>query len=311
MVTVSFFKPNDPQIPTPEPADKNAHRFSASTRKELLQQIKRQAIREDSDVFLATDKGKLVAYGVTNVRRVVDECGEAVRLSNSHAGHRRGHPNLSLVVGHTYKVAIDPATNVILSATEVTQQPSLQASARYHFDPSTLPDIGLDTANAFFSRLRRQPHIPFQYPANGCSGRAQEMCRLIERHLDPSPKNVVAKVWNIGDGSLLTVKTENNPDCAVSWFYHVAPVVKAGKKLLVIDPSLFEKPVTVAKWHSVQTGKSTGPTYTARDAYDFDQGKLYFGEEPDAAEVELQNYRDLLASQIYCRGPLPYRCQNP
>jgi hypothetical protein len=310
MVTVSFFKPSDPLIPTPEPADKNAHYFNTLVREDLLQQIKRQAIRDGTHVFLATEGGELVAQGATTVRRVIADYGGAIRLSRSHAGHRLGRPGLVLDVGHTYEVSIDPATNVILSATEMPQQPSLQVPSRFHFNPWTLPDIGLDTANTFFSRLRRQPHIPFQYPANGCSGRAHEMCRLIEQHLDPNPKDVVAKVWNLGNCSLLTVKTENNPDCAVSWLYHVAPVVKAGKNLRVIDPSLFDKPVSVAKWRSVQKGKATGPVYTSRDAYDLDQGTLFFGEEPNVAEVELRNYRDLLASQIYSRGPLPYRCQN-
>jgi hypothetical protein len=271
MVTVSFFKPSDPLIPTPEPADKNAHYFNT-------------LVREGTHVFLATEGGELVAQGATTVRRVIADYGGAIRLSRSHAGHRLGRPGLVLDVGHTYEVSIDPATNVILSATEMPQQPSLQVPSRFHFNPWTLPDIGLDTANTFFSRLRRQPHIPFQY--------------------------VVAKVWNLGNCSLLTVKTENNPDCAVSWLYHVAPVVKAGKNLRVIDPSLFDKPVSVAKWRSVQKGKATGPVYTSRDAYDLDQGTLFFGEEPNVAEVELRNYRDLLASQIYSRGPLPYRCQN-
>ncbi len=314
MVTVHFYEPTDPQIPAPEPADKHARYFSALARADLLQQIKQQAIREGSRMFLAIDEdGRLIAQGATTVRRVLADDGEAVRLSSSHARHRRGHSGLVLAVGHTYELSIDPATNVILSAREVPQpEPSQQVTSRYLFDPWSLPDIGTDTANAFFSRLRRQPHIPFQYPANGCTGRAHEMCRLIEKHLDTHRLDVVAKVWNLPKtGCFLTVKTENSPDCTVTWFFHVAPVVKAGEKLLVIDPSLFEKPVTVAKWRSVQKGSSPDPLlYTSKDAYDLSQAALFFGEEPNVAEVELRNYRDMLVSQIYCHGPLPYQCQK-
>src|SRR5437867_3392920 len=92
------------------------------------------------------------------------------------------------------------------------------------------------------------PCIPFDFPDDGCWGRAHEMCRLIQAAgADPE------KVWIYGR---LRVATANNPACEVRWGWHVAPTlqvdVSGAIETYVIDPSLFLEPVPQATWAGVQ-----------------------------------------------------------
>jgi hypothetical protein len=72
------------------------------------------------------------------------------------------------------------------------------------------------------------------------------MCRLILA-AGETPK----KIWIYGR---LRVRTKNNPHCSVSWGWHVAPTLCITGELddRVIDPSMFDAPVTVAVWKGAQ-----------------------------------------------------------
>lgn len=146
------------------------------------------------------------------------------------------------------------------------------------------------------------PCIPFLYPDDGCWARAHEMCRLlINMGLSPS------KVWIEGN---LVASTKNNPICYVWWGWHVAPTLCVrGPSFLqtqdmVIDPSLFNAPVSKATWKGVQGdpnarltdsdasiyylwGSVTDPTYSATNQY-------------------LAYYRLQLQTRAVQQGPPPY-----
>lgn len=93
------------------------------------------------------------------------------------------------------------------------------------------------------------PCIPFLYPDDGCWGRAHEMRRLmVDAGVTPR------KVWIYGN---LRAATRNNPNCEVHWGWHVAPTLCVRRSLfrledVVIDPSLFDTPVSKARWKGVQ-----------------------------------------------------------
>ncbi len=108
------------------------------------------------------------------------------------------------------------------------------------------------------------PCIPFLYPDDGCWARAHEMCRLMLA-AGASPR----KVWI--DGSLHT-PTKNHPNCFVNWGWHVAPTlcVRRGfwrSEEMVIDPSLFTTPVSMATWKGVQGDPSATLTQTPASNY--------------------------------------------
>ncbi|HKH47559.1 MAG TPA: protein-glutamine glutaminase family protein [Thermoanaerobaculia bacterium] len=301
MVNVEFVH-SGAQIPDPD----GEGFFDRSARQGFRRQMESLARQRNSLLFVAKEEESLVAVGLAKVRQVLAVEDGQVRISESHARHRRS-PDVPLTVGRWYKLAIDPGTNVILGAEEEPQAPpALPPTERFPVDLDQLPSVTASEAAAFFSRLRRQPHIPFQYPLNGCWARAHEMCRLIERHFDGDPQqDVVAKIWNQGQ---LIVPTDNSPDCRVEWSYHVAPVVRVGEELLVLDPALFERPVSVESWRQRQSDLSNPPVFTTRRAYDLVEGESFVAEGPGATQELLQLLWVDLIAQVYQNGPLPYQC---
>jgi len=150
------------------------------------------------------------------------------------------------------------------------------------------------------------PCIPFLYPDDGCWARAHEMARLmIDMGLSPR------KVWIRGS---LRTPTRNNPNCAVYWGWHVAPtlcvrrfwwwlwIIPWVSRRMVIDPSLFTAPVTVAQWKSVQGDPNATLTYT--DASDYRWGET----DPTYAKTvdRLAFYRARLLERAVNVGPPPY-----
>ena len=105
-----------------------------------------------------------------------------------------------------------------------------------------------------FDEMAAQKHIPFGYPEDGCHARAHEMTRLLE------DKGIIAaKVFVEGD---LRVDTENSPKGYVSWWFHVAPILKVKKdgkeEVYVIDPSIFSEAVPLQEWLAIQTSHEDG-----------------------------------------------------
>jgi hypothetical protein len=146
------------------------------------------------------------------------------------------------------------------------------------------------------------PCIPFLYPDDGCWGRAHEMCRImINMGLKPR------KVWIQGN---LFVKTKNNPNCHVSWGWHVAPTLCVHGpgffqwRTMVIDPSLFTSPVAEAVWKGVQGDPNA--TLTPSDASIF----YLWGGVTDPTYVKTNQVLAFYRLQLHNRsiqfGPPPY-----
>jgi hypothetical protein len=145
------------------------------------------------------------------------------------------------------------------------------------------------------------PCIPFLYPDDGCWARAHEMCRLmINAGLKPK------KVWIKGS---LHVNTKNNPNCHVSWGWHVAPTLCVRglwfqTQRMVIDPSLFAAPVSKATWKGVQGDPNA--TLTDSDA------SIYYlwGSVTDPSYTETNHYLTYYRLQLQTRavqqGSPPY-----
>lgn len=152
------------------------------------------------------------------------------------------------------------------------------------------------------------PCIPFLYPDDGCWGRAHEMCRLM-LNMGVRPR----KVWI--DGWLET-PTRNNPNCVVYWGWHVAPTICVYHRWwwfplfwlrstrMVIDPSLFDAPVSKATWKSVQGD----PNATLTDT-DWTVFHLWSNStDPTFVQTNsvLATYRLALQNRVNQVGPPPY-----
>ncbi len=119
-------------------------------------------------------------------------------------------------------------------------------------DPSALPEWSADDLAAGFTLVRdtrfldqgdgfvRRPS--FLYPEDGCFARAEAMDFELERAGYARPGNV----FSFGN---LSVATRNTPWGGVSWWYHVAPAVRVGDTVYVLDPSIEPRqPIALASW---------------------------------------------------------------
>jgi hypothetical protein len=146
------------------------------------------------------------------------------------------------------------------------------------------------------------PCIPFLYPEDGCWGRAHEMCRLmIAAGSQPD------KVWIYGN---LKTPSANSPNCIVEWRWHVAPTVQVtGSGIQVIDPSLFNGPVTEVAWKGAQGDPSAAlvPTNASVFHRSFSGSVSYDDPAYTRTNQVLNNYRNQLKIRsVSPSGPPPY-----
>ena len=121
---------------------------------------------------------------------------------------------------------------------------------------SNRPDnevISPEAARQAFRDLASQKDIAFQFPADGCYARAHLMAeRLQKMGLHPH------KAWTFANGEPLYAPTKHVPSGFVTWGYHVAPTLRVrkadgkGAEGVVLDPSLFDRPVTLIEWKNGQ-----------------------------------------------------------
>lgn len=154
------------------------------------------------------------------------------------------------------------------------------------------------------------PCITFLYPDDGCYARAHEMCRLML-----AEGEVPGKIWIYADSDTnLHVETSNNPSCSVNWWYHVAPTLlvttAGGDVTKVIDPSLFDAPVTPAAWQAITN--DPGSTLEYSDCSIFFKGRSDPVGMTDAdysqTNSALHDMRDNLEIRCATYGPPPYQC---
>ena len=139
------------------------------------------------------------------------------------------------------------------------------------------------------------PCIPFQYVRDGCYARAHKMRWIITTKY----RYCCEKVFSFAnqDDDVLAVKADKWGGCCVTWWYHVAPLIRMRVRLgrwsltlaLVIDPGMFDKPVLLSTWlsaqknttcssranvskYSIQAGSAYSPANYAGTAFTTDPG---------------------------------------
>ncbi|QDK43130.1 hypothetical protein DOM21_17050 [Bacteriovorax stolpii] len=127
-----------------------------------------------------------------------------------------------------------------------------------HPDRSVEQTITMERASELFKKAQKMDDIAWKYKPDGCYARAHLMARRFEE------EGVrVDKVWIKGD--LYVPGTEP----LIQWNFHVAPIVyvknaKGETQKMVIDPSLFDKPVTVEEWdNKMSKNTARGSVVTA------------------------------------------------
>jgi hypothetical protein len=143
----------------------------------------------------------------------------------------------------------------------------IQVLSKFHLPKVPAPSLSGSRANelpledcitpqqavALQKFMLAQKDIAYAFPIDGCYARAHLMCQRMEaKGYRPF------KAWTFANGDeKLYVRTPNHPNGYVEWKYHVAPIVRVRfedeqQRWYVIDPSLFNNPVTITKWREAQ-----------------------------------------------------------
>jgi hypothetical protein len=119
----------------------------------------------------------------------------------------------------------------------------------FHPDKNVDKTISMDRAIELFNKARAMTNIAWGFRDDGCVYRAHLMARKFEAEGVRTDK-----VWMRGEVYL--------PGTDIKWDMHVAPIVyvedKGKVQKIVIDPSLFDHPVTVDEWDNKMAKKTVG-----------------------------------------------------
>jgi hypothetical protein len=116
------------------------------------------------------------------------------------------------------------------------------------------------------------------------------------------------KVWIDGN---LHVVSANQPTCNVFWGWHVAPTLQVttfnGVETWVIDPSLFQGPVSQATWKGIQGDPSATLTPTPATTYIRPPFSPLTDPTYTQTNIDLATYRNRLRLRSAgADGPPPY-----
>lgn len=151
------------------------------------------------------------------------------------------------------------------------------------------------------------PCIPFQYVIDGCYARAHKMRWIIAQKYHYCCEKIFSFA-NQGSDTLAVQATKWG-GCCVSWWYHVAPLVRVrlgrwAVLLMVIDPGMFDKPVLLTTWLAAQENKNCS-TNARVSMYSIQPGSAYwpdnfagtmFGTDPNYVQTNatLLAYQNLV-----------------
>jgi len=143
--------------------------------------------------------------------------------------------------------------------------------------------------------------VPFDYPNTGCNARAHEMCNVLAANGIQA-----AKAW-LFDRDMKIATRNYECACDISWTFHVVPYVRVEGKGLktarLLDPALFDGPVSFVKFVKALHSGSSQARFSRREFY-------FLGDTGGALELPHQCDRDLecLREKARSRHPQPPYC---
>ncbi len=202
-----------------------------------------KTIHENAEVFCVSDSNDASESLVRKLRQSRDTGKSLWFVTQTDL-----KPPCSLRSGST-----DPMKTEILALLDTSISPSSCDAKKpflWTFDESQHDPIDVAHAQELFCDLRRQSTdpksgpltgIPFLFPSAGCVQRSHAIARhLLKERILP------LKIWVYGT---LKFRTRHDPHCQVGWDFHTAPAVWTKSGLLVLDPSVCQEAVSIARWY--------------------------------------------------------------
>lgn len=174
--------------------------------------------------------------------------------------------NSSLIIGY------DPSLEKVISLTpgpRLKKMPNFKLKEK-KANKKILPDVlPIDSLDLLFAAMvdagcngdcdPRATCLTFKYKINGCNARAHWMSKILEEKYGYTSKKIFSS------GKLKAINNDGCGNACITWGWHVAPLVTVAmtdgsREQMVIDPSLFSKPVTIREWNATmeQSCSATG-----------------------------------------------------
>lgn len=299
-----------------------------------------ESAQQDGErMFVKANDGKLEKVRPTISGHVlaIEETGAGdfeIEISNSHAVHvlRREEPRfeelaetLRSAEKQAYPVEIVNARGIV-EVRRLSQKSVLTEEVGPPTGGDLLTETWADKAEVDVESVKKafeaivglscdvshvnSTCIPFLYPTDYCWSRAHAMARILVQEFGITP----AKAWTRGR---LRAATRNDHDCYVRWGWHVAPLVHVAAsgggdaEAMVLDPSMFDEPVTLDVWVQAQGDDDAKVTTTDWQIYNYTRrGKAIRDEDFRYVDGHLRKARRALLSEMEDYGAPPYaHCQ--
>jgi Glutaminase len=172
------------------------------------------------------------------------------------------------------------------------------------FDSSELHDVFQIIRNekSLIDKSGRLRRLPWYFPDSGCFARAEAMTNRISQLKGRAPY----KIFAFGN---LKALTQFHPKGMIYWWYHVAPVVRSGNEIFVIDPGLDPStPLRLQEW--LQLLHTTNPEISicAPHSYDPNSSCTHKVDDQGArAKEDLLGFLNLELQRILELGLSPDR----
>lgn len=189
---------------------------------------------------------------------------------------------------------------------ESTEFDEASASVYTSIDAQDIFDFLID--NSVTSANQSPSLIPYGFLLDGCGARAHKAADLLSKH-----RNIeTEKIWLFGKAgySLKKVETDQFPGCSVEWGFHVANAVFTDNGYIILDPSLFNGPVSLSTWRQKLDNGHTLMYKTSRQVFDIRAHHCHLDSDPQFARTnrDLEIYTINLILQWYYFGFPPYSC---
>jgi len=139
---------------------------------------------------------------------------------------------------------------------------SVQAARTAQVDAGLQQAVSPDRARELFDQLAHAPDIPHDFVDEGCHYRAHVEAQRLEQQGVYSEK-----IFMVPDGADLRINSSKSPIGFTLAMFHTAPCINVEQpddttQRMVIDPSLFDQPVSVDQWQSAMYGLNRKPCHT-------------------------------------------------
>ena len=210
---------------------------------------------------------------------------------------------------------LDSNKIIHVACTEMTtpEEPGILIEEHFNRPESIWQVIGEWHADNLFRKIIRNEvgdmmPLSADFLRQGCTSRAHEICRMIMAEgIEP------IKVWAFDQRYGMTIPTDRDPGCQVTFSWHVAAAIRTRVGLLVFDPSFFNRPVPVVQWRRKLRSRSIKLLYTGHMVYVLTEQMSFLSVDADYKNTH--RYLRTLNKKYRCfvakHGSPPYaQCQK-